>query len=92
MACFVLEIGVLCGPARPISNDRFEEGTATRYLACEAQLSTVHVASRDRDDGMIVGLEVVWFGQSYTRRVTFAAAGPSTSRVTKGGETSRSTC
>lgn len=92
MACIVLEIGVLCGPARPISNDRFEEGTAPRYLACKAQLSNVHVASCDGDDGMFVGRAIVWFDQSYRRRVTFAAAGPTTFRVTKGGETSRSTC
>jgi hypothetical protein len=78
MACFVLEIGVLCGSARPISNDTFEEGTAPKYLACEVQLSTVHVASRDKDDGMFVGLAIVWFGQGYRRRVTFAAAGPTT--------------
>lgn len=91
MACFVLEIGALCGPATPIPHDRLTEGIAPRYLACETQISTVHVASYDRDDGMFVGIVVVWFGQSYRRRATFAAAGPTTFRVTKSGETSRST-
>lgn len=40
--------------------------------------------SCERADGMFVGLAIVWFGQNYRRRVTFAAAGPTTFKVTKG--------
>jgi hypothetical protein len=60
-----------------------------RCLACIDQLSAMHVASYDRVDGIFIVLALFGLIGVTARRAALAPAGPTTLKVTKGGETCR---